>query len=375
MATATRSSSLDARELDLADLLPLLADASRRADADDAFVREGVDALAGRGFLEALVPPELSGPGVPHSTVCATLRRIARACPSTALCLAMHQHLVSAAVWRWRRDGSTAALLRRVASERLHLVSTGANDWLESSGTLVPTAGGYLLNATKPFASGSSGGDLVVTSARLERAGGTDVLHFAVPLSAAGVTIRPDWRASGMRGTGSNTIEFRDVFVAAASVTLTRDAGKFHPVWNVILTVALPLILSVYVGVAEAAADVAREGARPDDATLATLGEMHNALTAARLATDRMVAICDDLRFAPSLAATNEVLACRTIAGREAVRSVDLAVAAVGGRAYFRSHPLERLARDVRAAAFHPVQEAKQVRMSGRLLLGLDPVG
>lgn len=352
------------------DLLPRFAAAGDASDSSDAFVAANVSALAERHFLEALVPAELGGAGERHSSVADMLRRIAHACPSTALSMSMHHHLVAAAVWRWRRDRSTEPLLKRVASEHLLLVSTGGKDWLESNGTLTPVEGGYLLTATKPFASGSPAGNLVVTSARLAE----EVLHFAVPLSAEGVSVREDWKAMGMRGTGSNTVVFKDVFVPEAAVTLKRPAGRFHPVWSVVLTVALPLIMSVYTGVAERATEIARGIAAPDDdAALIHLGLMFDSLTATRLAVNRMIAICNDFDFAPAIDSTNEVLACKTIAAREAVQCVDHAVAAVGGRAYYRNNGLERLARDVRASSFHPLQELKQATMSGRILLGLEP--
>jgi len=357
------------------DILPQIAARSEEHERNDEFVQASIDDLRERRFLEALVPTELGGGGASHSEVCDTLRRVAHACPSTALCLAMHQHLVSAAVWRWRRDRSTEKLLRRVAAEQLLLVSTGANDWLESSGTLAPVAGGYRLTGSKAFASGSAGGALAVTSARLEHEGGVEVLHFGVPLSAPGVSVRPDWKAMGMRGTGSNTLVFENVFVPEAAVTLRRRAGEFHQVWSVVLTVALPTIMSVYTGIAERAEQIARELARPEEAAFTSLGLAFNSLTATRLATDRMIAICNNFNFVPAIDSTNEVIACKTIAAREAVKSVDYAIAAVGGRAYYRAAGLERLARDVRAAAFHPVQELKQVRMTGRIVLGLDPVG
>lgn len=360
--------------LEIDDLLPLLSAESSRIDGDDAFAAAGLRALAERGFPSALVPAELGGGSATHGDVCDALRRIAHASPSAALTLAMHQHLVAAAVWRWRRDGATAPFLTRVASEGLLLVSTGANDWLESSGTLVETEGGYRLNATKPFASGSPVGNLVVTSARLESGSAPEVLHFAVSLTAEGVTVRDDWKAMGMRGTGSNTIVFRDVLIPQAAVTLRRPAGEFHPVWGVILTVALPLIMSVYLGIAERAAAIARELARPDEASLSGLGNMYGSLVTTRLAVEKMIALCDDFRSIPTLESVNETIACKTIAAREAVQCVDRAMAAVGGRSYYRDNHLERLARDVRAAVFHPLQELRQARMSGRILLGLDPV-
>ena len=57
-----------------------------------------------------------------------------------------------------------------------------------------------------------------------------------------------------------------------------------------------------------------------------------------------------------------------------AIQTVELAVEAVGGAAFYRSCPLERLVRDVRAAHFHPMQELRQYEFSGRIALGLDPV-
>ena len=39
------------------------------------------------------------------------------------------------------------------------------------------------------------------------------MLHFPVPLDAEGVTVGEDWRAMGMRGTGSHTVVLKEVFV------------------------------------------------------------------------------------------------------------------------------------------------------------------
>ena len=53
---------------------------------------------------------------------------------------------------------------------------------------------------------------------------------------------------------------------------------------------------------------------------------------------------------------------------------VEKAMEVTGGRGFFRSHQLQRLLRDVQAAAYHPLPEKKQLRFTGRLALGLDPV-
>jgi alkylation response protein AidB-like acyl-CoA dehydrogenase len=115
------------------------------------------------------------------------LRTLGRACGSTALALAMHTHLVAAAVWRYRDGQPTRSLLEQIAADELVLISTTASDWLDSSGRLEKVDGGYLVTARKVFGSGSPAGDLLITSAPLEHPQqGARVLHFPVPLCAPG---------------------------------------------------------------------------------------------------------------------------------------------------------------------------------------------
>ena len=97
----------------------------------DIFAAEHYDALKEHKVFSALVPPELGGGGVSHSAMCAFLRRLAHYCPSTALALSMHQHLVAAAVYKHRNAKPGRQLLERVAATEIVLVSTGANDWME----------------------------------------------------------------------------------------------------------------------------------------------------------------------------------------------------------------------------------------------------
>ena len=86
---------------------------------------------------------------------------------------------------------------------------------------------------------------------------GPTVLHFAIPLEAAGVEAQDTWRALGMRGTGSHHVRFRNV-IADAAVSLRRPAGQWIPLFHLYaIIIPLPLIYAVYLGVAEAARDAA----------------------------------------------------------------------------------------------------------------------
>jgi alkylation response protein AidB-like acyl-CoA dehydrogenase len=357
--------------------------AARAADVDetDTFVAENYAELNARRFFSAGVPAELGGGGASHRELCAMLRELARHCGSTALALSMHTHLLGTTVWRWRQGQPVEPLLRRIAEEQIVLVSTGASDWLDSSGRADRVEGGYRVTGRKIFGSGSPAGTLLVTSAVYDDpADGPTVLHFPVPMAAEGVTVQNNWRAMGMRATGSHDVLLDNVFVPEGAVSLRRPQGQWHTFFNVIATVALPLILSVYVGVAEAACELARGIARKKSRTGLDpnlpylLGEMDNALVTAQLAAQGMVDLCDDYAFEPTVPTANAALIRKTVAANACIQTVEKAFEVVGGGAFFRSVGLERLLRDIHGAQFHPLQEKRQHLFSGRVALGLDPV-
>jgi alkylation response protein AidB-like acyl-CoA dehydrogenase len=310
--------------------------------------------------------------------MCEFVRGLAHHCSSTALAVSMHQHLVSAAVVNYRAGRPGQKLLEKVAASEAVLISTGANDWLESNGEAIKVEGGYKVTAFKPFTSGSPAGTAFVTSAAYDDpVSGPQVLHFPVPTNAEGVVFLNDWKTMGMRATGSQTVRFENVFVPDEAVVLKRPRGEYHPAFNVILTVAMPLIMSAYVGTAEAACAIARERAvkRPGDpVTPFLIGEMENLLTTAKLAREDLVRIANDLDFAPTQETANAILIRKTIAANHVIAAAEKALEAAGGAGFFRKAGLERLLRDAHGAQFHPMQEKRQQFFSGRLSIGLEPV-
>jgi len=365
------------REALVNELGPLFAErAARRGDADEFVVENYADLRAARLF-SAMVPRELGGGGMAYSGMCGLLREMSHYCGSTALALSMHQHLVAAAVLNHGQGRPGEKLLRMVAGGEKVLVSTGGADWLTSSGRLERCEGGYRFTARKGFASGCPAGDVLVTSGQLDSEAGKQVLHFAVPMNAEGVRIERDWEAMGMRGTGSHSVVLEGVFIPEAAVTVRRPCGQYHAVWNVVLTVALPLIASVYVGLAEAAAEMARASAakKGDDGVRSILmGEVENELTTAQMALESMVANAGELRAEVSLQHANRALVRKTIAVEASVRAAEKALEVVGGRGYYRAAGLERILRDLHAGQFHPLQAKYQQRLTGRVAMGLEPV-
>ncbi|MGE5218896.1 MAG: acyl-CoA dehydrogenase family protein [Chloroflexota bacterium] len=338
-------------------------------DEGDIFVSRNYSALKEQRVFSAAIPQELGGGGASHREVADMLRTLAQYCSSTALALSMHQHLIAAAVWKYRRGQGGEAMLKSVAEKQLVLVSTGAGDWLESNGSMVKTDGGYLVSARKHFASQSAVGDILVTSAPFM----DEVLHFAVPMNALGVTVMNDWRALGMRGTASHTVKLENVLVPESSIALRRPRGAYHPVWNIVLTVAIPLIMSVYVGIAQKAADLSighiRRKKTAKSQAPSLIGAMNNDLVAAEVQLNDMLRIADNYDFEPIDQNGHDMLARKTNVATAAIGVVTKAMEIVGGEGFYRGFGLERLFRDVQAARYHPLAESDQVKFSGEFLL------
>lgn len=362
-------------------LAPTFASRAEEFDRESRFVAENFELLRGQRAMSCMIPIEFGGGGATHRELCDLVREMAHACPSTALAFSMHAHLVAATVWRVRQGKSGDTLLRRIAAEQIVLLSTGGSDWVDSNGTMTRVDGGYRVSARKVFGSGAPVADLAVTSARyLHPAKGWQVLHFPLSMRAEGVRVENDWNALGMRGTGSHTVVFEDVFVAEDSVTLARPAGVWAPVWSMIVVVAFPVFMAPYVGVAERSRDLAIEavrrkgGGEPAPEAIALVGELENALATARMAWRDMVERANDYDFAVDARNASATLSSKTLLARACVDTVRKAMEVAGGRAYRRDAEFERLLRDVLAITYHPLSEKRQEQFAGRVALGLEPV-
>jgi alkylation response protein AidB-like acyl-CoA dehydrogenase len=358
---------------------PACAERAAACDVEGRFVAESYAALKQAKLFSAGVPSELGGGGASYTELCQGLRELGHYCSASALAFSMHTHLVAAAVWRHRHGQPAEALLRKIAAQELILVSTGAGDWIDSVGRAERVAGGYRINAIKRFCSGAPAGDLLMTSVpHQDPERGAEVLHFALPIRTPGVSLLDDWDTLGMRGTGSCSIEYKDVFVAEEAISMRRPAGQWHPSWSVIVTAAPPLYMAPYVGIAEQAALLAKRAVRertPDALMLQALGALENALALMQITYRDMIELARELDFDPSLERASQMLIRKTLVTNAALATVNSAVELVGGSALFRRSGIERLLRDVQGAPFHPLPEKKQQLFSARVALGLPPIG
>jgi alkylation response protein AidB-like acyl-CoA dehydrogenase len=357
------------------DLGPVFAQRAIETTDEDKFVADNFASLKASGLVEAGVPAELGGGGAGIDELAAMLRALGYHCGSTALAFSMHTHQVAIPAWRWTHQKATAVepLLKRVATERIQLLSSGGSDWIGGSGKAEKVDGGYRITARKVFSSGAPSGDLLMTSAVLESENEPPmVLHFGIPMNSPQVKVLDTWRTLGMRGTGSHDIMIDGHIVPEAAVAARRKAGEWHPLFQIIATIAFPLIYSAYLGVAESARDIAIALAKrkqPNHHAIELAGRMETELTAARLAHESMLAA---VRLnAPSADTVNQVMIGRHLMTRHALAATDLAMELAGGAGFYRSANLERKFRDIQGARYHPLQSGPQAQFAGAMALGL----
>lgn len=350
-----------------------IAAGAAQADAEDRFVAENYTLLKEAGLVEAGVPRELGGGGADVRELAGMLRVLGRACGSTALAFSMHTHQVAIPAWRWQHQKVAAVepLLKRIAAERIVLLSSGGSDWLNGSGVARKVEGGYRISGRKIFTSGAAAGDVFMTGAVLEEDGTRHVLHFGASMKAPEVKVLDTWHTLGMRGTGSHDVMLDELFVPDAGVALKRKAGEWHPLFHTISTIAFPLIYAAYLGVAESACHIALDLAKKRPLThdmRALAGRMMTELRGAELAHSSMLAVVE--RDAPSAETVNDVMIGKSLGADHAIRAVELAMELASGAGFYRAAGLERRFRDIQGARYHAMQRGAQSQYSGAMALG-----
>lgn len=348
-----------------------------RHDLEGTFVEEGLAAARDLGYLAAPVPVELGGYGALTSDIVEAQRIIGRTCGSTGLACSMHLHVVLAAAWRWRHgDRAVEPMLRRVAEDRVVIVSTGGNDWTKPTTVATAVEGGWRVNGRKTFASLAPVGDLAATFAVIGCAEpGAEVIAFSAPLKAAGITIDHTWDAAGMRGTGSHDILFEDVFVAEKQVSARRKWGELDRPLLLASVHAWPVVSATYLGVAEGLAGAALGSSTSSFPSDLQTGYLDFQLRLARWAIQGALA---ELGPEPEPTIENFVTVQQakravTVASREiASAAAELA----GGKAYSRRGPVDRMIRDLRAVSYHPYPPETTLLHAGqhKREQSLDPV-
>jgi alkylation response protein AidB-like acyl-CoA dehydrogenase len=239
--------------------------------------------------------------------------------------------------------------------------------------------GGYVVNGRKFFVSLADAAPYYATPAIrpgdepwIER-----TLYLQVAKDAPGVSFPGDWDPMGMRATVSRDMSLENVFVPDDAEVL--PPGLFGAMYNAFPHLFLTFS-ATFLGLMQAAYDGAlayltggMPGAPARHAELAAKGpaiaEMLFALETARAIYYRAIS---EAQVDPPVEVVQRARAAHITVQRTVVRVTQEAIRICGGRAFLKRYPLERYARDARAAALmRPWTEELAAQQAWEVALGL----
>lgn len=362
--------------------LAAASEASRRLDP--ALVSEMVKA----GLFRLCVPAAIGGLEAPVSELVGAVEELARGDGAPAWCVAVNA-----------TSGLVAGYLPEGAAREIYgYPESVVGGVFAPRGRALREDGGFVVSGRWPFASGAhhchwlmggcivSGPDGEVE--KLAVNGMPDVRLMLAPV--ASVTIHDTWEVAGLRGTGSDDMEFSELTIPAE-----RSASVFSdsPVRGGALY-AFPLfgllalaIAGVSLGVARGALDDVVELARAKTPTgsARTLAQRQTAqaetarseaaLRAARAGLYAAIEMAWETALASGEVPVVERMGLRLAATHAAAVGAEVALNAYrlgGGSAIYDRSPLQRRFRDANVATAHMLVAPATWELTGRLLLGLE---
>jgi 3-hydroxy-9,10-secoandrosta-1,3,5(10)-triene-9,17-dione monooxygenase len=370
-------------------MVPRLKERAPLADDLRRCPDESIRELNESGLMRVLQPRRVGGSELPWVALIDVGSELARGCGSTAWNWANY------AVHHWMLAFWPPACQDEIwGADPAVLI---ASSMVFPAGKATRVAGGYRLSGRWPFSSGvdPAAWNMLGGIVRSETEAGE---HRMFLLPRKDYAIIDNWRVLGLRGTGSNDVEAKDIFVPdhrslAVDATKGGDnhpgaASNPSPLFRIPMFATFPYMLTgIALGIAQGAYESVVDSlrgrvARYSGKSLAdmTAVQIKIAEAAACIDTARRV-MRDHCQAAQSLAERGEVpdLLTKATWRRDGAfsaelceRAVDVLFKAGGGGALFDDHPLQRAFRDVHAATAHiSMIWEPQATTFGRVALGL----
>ena len=386
-STAPDTSELVARA---ARIRPILERNAEEADRLRRLPEANVQALHDSGLCRLMVPRRLGGYETDIRTYITVMAELGRGCGSTAWTAS----LLNVCAW-----------LAALFPERAQQDVWGSNPEAWIAGSLAPkgearaTAGGWIVNGRWPWASGSLHAQWAACGILMKNEQG-GVANLGLSLTPmTDLTIEDTWHMVGMKGTGSNTIVAKDVFVPehrflpypgafqGAYRTEHKDEALYRAAF---VPFTILILIGSQLGVAKAALDhvianASRRGVthtnfeRQSESTgfQIQVAEAAMKIESAYLHAFRASDDLDrDARSGqhPDLTARAKTRADVALVAKYCREAVDLLVSAHGTSSLADSNRLQRLWRDIHVASHHAITEWQvNLEIYGKALLGVEP--
>lgn len=357
---------------------------AEQEDRDAAWPEPAMRALADAGLMALNVPRSVGGHGLGMEALVEVCRVLAHENPSAALCFGMHCVGTATIAARATDEQREMFLAPIAAGEHLTTLAlsepgTGADFYIPET-TLEREGDDYIVRGVKSFVTNGGHADSYVMSTVAAAHEVEEGVFSAIVVEAGteGMEWQDPWRGFGMRGNSSRTATLEGVRVPGSH--LLGDPGdQLWYIFEVIVPYFLTAMAGTYLGIAEAAVEVAAEhlGSRrrshtgdllgADPQLAADLGAMWIQLESTRQLVFSAVRRADSA--APD--ALPGILACKAAASTASVDLTNRAMTLVGGSGYRENGRLPRLLRDARAShVMAPTTRALETWL-GRALMGM----
>jgi alkylation response protein AidB-like acyl-CoA dehydrogenase len=353
-----------------------IAPGAAAVDAERAFPREAIAALAERGALGLMVPEAAGGAGGGLCELVEACEAVGGACASSGMVFLMHC-VTAATVAAGGGDRASDYLERMAAGEALGSLAfsergTGAHFYAPELAA-EPRDGGVRIAGRKSFVTSGGHAQLYLV---LVRSGGGEGLDCYAVAPADGITFDGEWEGLGMAGNSSVAAQF-DAHVDDAA-RIGAAGGGADLVFGAVAPAFLAGLAAVNVGIATAAQHAAIEHAAgrryPGGQSLAEIQSVQHALAALDMTTRAARLVVRDaaaLADAGDTAALVALMEAKVVATEAAQRVTQGALEVCGGQGYTRSLPVERHLRDARAGAVMAPTNGVLRTWIGKALAGL----
>ncbi|KPL91907.1 acyl-CoA dehydrogenase family protein [Herpetosiphon geysericola] len=354
------------------EMAALVKPTAAQHDQAASFPFQHLPAFFAARYQALSIPTEFGGLGASLFEAILAQEQLAYGDGSIALVMAMPIHVLGGIIEGRAWQPSQIERLSRLVVEQPILLNSAASEREMGSPargglfatTAQPVAGGWLLNGRKIYTTGAPALTHALISATIVDT--SDTAIFLVDLTQAGVTIEPTWHGTAMRAARNDDIVLEDVVVAEQNLLQRRQAGLVDPSRSNAGAWFQLTMAAVYLGIAQAARDVASNYARERRPTALAgkaiselesiqrqLGKVEQLLLSARSLLYQTAQIWQQ---APAERGKLRALIATTKATaiEHAVAAVEQAMIVVGGASLSPDLALERYARDVRAGLFHP---------------------
>jgi 3-hydroxy-9,10-secoandrosta-1,3,5(10)-triene-9,17-dione monooxygenase len=370
------------------DMRPYLLEMAPKHEASRRLDAEVVSKLLAADMFKVAVPRRWGGLCLSADGMAQVAVELAKGCPSTAWIYCISNSA------SWVASLATDAVQEDVFAGGVPIMCSAVNP----PGTFVKVEGGYRINGAFPYSSGCYDSKWGMFALASKNAEGRFVPagQFYAPLSDA--TIQDTWFTAGLKGTGSNTVVFKDAFLPEHRLVPPAPPG--HPPgkkhvgepsdYFALLPHLRSVMLGVLVGMAEAALELVIGGTSKRGIVYTTysrqteshvvqkeIGEAATMIHTARVLMDQANHLIDQAALNQRQITYLE----QTRNKGETVFATDLLVKAVeklmyvsGSSGFMESTPLQRYWRDLNVAARHAANVPHVgYEMYGRALMGVEP--